>query len=104
MLRQLVIRAPLPEGELAAYFGVVPGTFKQWVDGPDAPTFSARRLIWFIWCSVLHPEYLKGEDAWLRWDGVLETEAQARATATMAKYESSLAVECDGMEVAELGP
>ena len=78
MIAELRRRLRWSSQRTANVLGVAHWTFRRWVAGERDPNAGSRRLIWLVWISHLHPRLLRRPDAWMRWYGVRETEAEAR--------------------------
>lgn len=50
-------------------------TVRNWVQGISNPDSAARRLIWLVYMLHFNPRALKQPDAWFKWPGVEDTEA-----------------------------
>lgn len=69
---------------LANFLGVCSQTLQSWKYGRNNPVDAARRLIWWFWCSICHPEHLEHPFAFPLWIGVQESEGMAKARAVAA--------------------
>ena len=53
------LRRVFPGRELPNVLGVSSMTLEAWAMGIRKPTSPARRMVWLVWCLVLHPSRLQ---------------------------------------------